>query len=62
MLLKLNDLIPFMRGETSAPLIRELQKILESALNEEFRRASVQIDSNLVSRGLTLVLNFDSSP
>lgn len=59
-LLSLNQLIPLMRGEISEPLIQELESVLLQGMLVGHSRASVQIPSGMVTRGLTLVLHLST--
>jgi hypothetical protein len=49
-----------MRGDISEPLIEELKKILSEGMLRGHVRASAQIPSGLVAKGLTLVLKLDT--
>lgn len=47
-----------MRGETSAPLVSELWAAVDEAVKNRKATMTVQVESNLVTRGLSLIVDF----
>ena len=52
---KVLALLREMRGETSLPLIKQLEPILAQVIQAEKSMMAVQVESKLVTRGLTLI-------
>lgn len=48
------ELLKQMRGETSQPLLDELTRIMQKFKDEHLALLAVQVESNLVTKGLTL--------
>lgn len=51
-----------MRGETSAPLIGEMVQLIQEGKAAKKRVLSVQVTSNMVNKGLTVLLPIESNP
>lgn len=51
-----------MRGETSTPLVEALVKLIGSAISQNKTLLSVQVPSDLVAKGLTVLLRTEPDP
>lgn len=56
------DFLRQLRGETSEPLISELARLLDQGASENRKFIAVQIKSDLVVRGLSLVVRISDEP
>jgi hypothetical protein len=56
------DIIKRMRGETSDPLVQELASLIGEGREKNHNALIVQVKSELVVRGLTLILSLDTQP
>ena len=51
-----------LRGETSEPLISELRRLLNEGLADNREVLAIQVESNLVIRGLSLIVQLSNEP
>lgn len=56
------DIIKRMRGETSDPLVQELTRLIGEGREKNHNALIVQVKSELVVKGLTLILSLDTQP
>lgn len=57
----LSELLRPLRSEDSKPLEAALQEALTEATNPRSSRMAIQIESNLVTKGISLVVHFASA-
>lgn len=51
-----------LRGETSKPLISELRRLLEQTDSDNQEIVAIQVESDMVARGLSLIVRIDHEP
>lgn len=56
------DFLRHLRGETSEPLISELRRLLDQGESEKREIVAIQIKSDLVVRGLSLIFRMSNEP
>jgi hypothetical protein len=56
------EILKFMRGETSQPLLGEVTRMLQKFKHERMGLMTVQVESQLVSKGLTLFVSSATNP
>lgn len=56
------ELLKLMRGETSQPLLDEVTRTLQKFNDEQMTLMAVQVDSQLIAKGLTMFVSSGDKP